>query len=192
MSEQLVRGYWLTGGIKFLRTHYAPEVNERLLGSLSKGLRSQLADIQPVRWYPRAHHVDIMSSIVSAHRDETSAYQSLLAYGQLVATDIAHGSFYSLMQILTTKLLAKKLPDFWVADHQSDGTLEADIAQVDEGRLALRLADLHGYQHVGVVALGWVKGLLVSLGHRDVQVKQTGWSLGQTTPSEIACEVRWS
>jgi hypothetical protein len=192
MSEQSVRGYWLTGGIKFLRTHYAPEANERLLGSLSKGLRSQLAEIQPVHWYPRAHHVEIMSAIVSAHRDETSASEGLLAYGQLVATDLAQGSLRPLVQILTTKLLAKKLPHFWDAEHQNDGRLEVDIAQVDEGRLALRLAALHGYHHVGVVALGWIKGFLLALGRRDVSVKQTGWSLGQTAPSEIACEVRWS
>lgn len=192
MNEQLVRGYWLTGGIKFLRTHYAPEVNERLLGSLSKGLRSQLAEIQPVQWYPRAHHVEVMSAIVSAQRDETSAYEGLLAYGQLVATDLAHGSLRPLVQILTPKLLAKKLPHFWEADHQGGGRLEADIAQVDEGRLALRLAALQGYQHVGVSALGWIKGFFLALGRREVTVKQTGWSLGQTAPSEMACEVRWS
>jgi hypothetical protein len=192
MSEQLVRGYWLTGGVKFLRTRHAPDVNERLLGALSKGLRSQLAEIQPVQWYPRAHHVEMMSSIVSAHRDETSAYEGLLSYGQLVATDLAQGSLRPLVQILTPKLLAKKLPHFWEADHQSDGVLEADIAQVDEGRLPLRLAALHGYQHVGVVALGWIKGFLLSLGRREVSVKQTGWSLSQTAPSEMACEVRWS
>jgi hypothetical protein len=134
----------------------------------------------------------MMMSIVSAHRDEASAYESLLAYGQLVATDLAQGSLRPLLQILTPKLLGKKLPHFWETDHQGDGTLETDIAQVDEGRLALRFAALHGYQHVGVVALGWIKGFLLSLGRRDVTVKQTGWSLAQTAPNEMACEVRWS
>jgi hypothetical protein len=192
MSEQQVRGYWLTGGIKFLRTRHAPETNERLLGSLSKGLRAQLAEIQPVQWYSRAHHVDILNAVVSAHRDETAAYESLLAYGQLVATDLAQGSLRPLVQILTPKLLAKKLPQVWEADHQSDGRLESDIAQVDEGRLALRLTTLQGYNHVGIVALGWIKGFLLALGHREVAVKQTGWSLAQAAPSEMACEVRWS
>jgi hypothetical protein len=192
MSEQLVRGYWLTGGIKFLRTHHAPDVNERLLGSLSKPLRAQLSEMQPVQWYSRAFHVEVMSSIVSAQRDENSAYEALLAYGQLVATDLAQGSLRPLVQILSPKLLAKKLPHFWEADHQGDGRLEADIAQVDDGRLPLRLAKLQGYQHVGVAALGWIKGLLLALGRREVSVKQTGWSLGTTAPSDMACEVRWS
>jgi hypothetical protein len=192
MSEQLVRGYWLTGGVKFLRTQHTPEANERLLGSLSKGLRSQLADVQPAQFYPRAHHVDMMNVVVSAHRDEASAYEALLGYGQLVASDAASGPLRALIQLLTPKLLAKKLPQLWVSDHQSDGALETDIAQIDEGKLALRLAALHGYRHVGVVALGWIKGLLMAVGPRDIAVKQTGWSLGQPAPSEMMGEVRWS
>jgi hypothetical protein len=151
-----------------------------------------LSEIQPVHWYPRAFHVEVMSSLVSAQRDESSALESLLAYGQLVATDLAHGSLRPLVQILSPKLLAKKLPHFWEADHQADGTLETDIAQVDDGRLPLRLMGLQGYQHVGIAALGWIKGFLLALGRREVSVKQSGWSLGKAAPSDMACEVRWS
>ena len=192
MSEQLVRGYWLTGGIKYLRTHQTPEANERLLGSLSKSFRSQLADIQPGQWYSRAHHVDLMNAMVSPYRDELAAYESLLTYGQLVATDLSTGVLRSLVQILTPKLLSKKLPQLWAADHRGDGSLETDIAQADEGRLALRFASLSSYQHVGIVTLGWIKGLLASLGRRDVVVRQTGWSLAQAAPREMSGEVRWS
>ena len=85
MTDQLLRGHWLTSGVKFMRTQYAPDVNERLLGSLPKALRAMLIDIQPAQWYSRAFHVDLLNAIVSAHRDEPSAYESLLAYGQLVA-----------------------------------------------------------------------------------------------------------
>jgi hypothetical protein len=133
-----------------------------------------------------------MGAIASAHRDETSVSESLLAYGQLVATDLAQGSLRPLIQILTPRLLAKKLPQFWEVEHQGDGRVEVDIAQVDEGRLALRLTALLGYHHVGVVALGWIRGFLLALGRREVSVKQTGWSLGQSAPSDVACEVRWS
>ncbi len=192
MSERVVRGNWLTGGVKFLRTHYPPETYERLLGSLPRPLRAQLAEIQPVQWYARAHHVDMLKAIVSAHRDEASAYESLLAYGQLVALDVASGPLRSLMQILTPKLLAKKLPNLWAGDHQDDGKLETDIAQIDDARLLYQLQAFQGYEHVGVVTLGWVKGFLMALGRRDVQVKQTGWSFAQAASSEMACEVRWS
>ena len=192
MSEHLVRGYWLTGGVKFLRSHYPVETNERLLGALPKALRALVLDIQPVQWYPRTHHVDMLNAIVSVHRDEASAYQSLAAYGQLVASDAAKGPLRPLMAILTPRLLARKLPDMWTSDHQSDGSLEVDIAQVDNARLGVRLARVQGYAHIGIVMLGWVQGLMSALGARDVVLKQTGWSLGHGAPEELACEVRWS
>jgi hypothetical protein len=192
MSEHVVRGFWLTGGIKFMRTQYPADVNERLLGALPRPLRASLADIQPVQWYARSHHAEMLNAIVSAHRDETSAFESLIGYGQLVAGDIASGALRPLMQILTPKLLAKKLPQMWAGDHQADGALEVDTAQVDDGRLLLKLSHLQNYPHVGVVTLGWIKGFLTSLGRRDVTVKQTGWSLGQAGPSELNGEVRWS
>jgi len=192
MSVHSVRGYWLTGGVKFLRTHYPAETNERLLGALPKALRALVLDIQPVQWYPRAHHVDMLNAIVSAHRDEASAYNSLSAYGQLVASDAAKGPLRPLMGILTPKLLARKLPDLWTSDHQNDGSLEVDIAEVDDARLGLKLAGLDGYPHVGVVTLGWIKGLVSALGVRDVVLTQTGWSLGHSAPGELTGQVRWS
>ena len=192
MSEHLVRGYWLTGGVKFLRSHYPAEINERLLGALPKALRALVLDIQPVQWYPRAHHVDMLNAIVSVHRDEASAHQSLSAYGQLIASDAAKGPLRPLMGILTPKMLARKLPDLWRSDHQSDGSLEVDIAQVDDARLGFKLAGVHGYAHIGVVTLGWIQGLVSSLGARNVVLKQTGWSLGHNAPEELTCQVGWS
>jgi hypothetical protein len=192
MTEQVVRGHWLTGGVKFLRSHYSPETSERLLGMLPKTLRALILEIQPVQWYPRALHVDMMKAIVSVHGDETSAYQSLLAYGELVAIDMGNGLFRSLVPILTPKLLARKLPKLWVGEHQSDGTLEVDIAHIDDGRLPFRLAALGDYPHVGIVTLGWIKGFLGALGGSNVVAKQTGWSLGHAAPNELSGEVRWS
>lgn len=192
MSEQMLRGYWLTGGVKFLRAHYPAELSERLLGALPKALRALVLDIQPVDWYPRAHHVDLLNAIASAHRDEASAYQSLSAYGQSVAHDAASGPLRPLMGIVTPRLLARKLPSLWANDHRSDGSLDVDIARVDDAWLGLKLSGLQGYAHVGVVTLGWVKGLVSGLGARNVVVKQSGWSLGQAGPAELTAEVRWS
>lgn len=192
MSEPMVRGYWLTGGVKFLRTHYPVDTSERLLGALPKALRALVLDIEPVQWYARAHHVDMLNAIVSVHRDEAAAYQSLTAYGQLVATDAASGPLRALMGIVSPRLLARKLPKMWANDHQGDGALDVDIARVDDAWLGLELSGLHGYAHVGVVTLGWVKGLMGALGAREVELKQAGWSLAHADPDELTGEVRWS
>jgi hypothetical protein len=192
MTEQLVRGSWLIGSLKFLRNRYSPETNEHLLGSLPKPLKTLLPELEPVAWYARDHHVSLLKALVSAHRDEAQAYQSLLDCGQSVAADMSNGPLRPLIQILTPKLFARKLPAFWASNHGADGKLEADIASLDESRLRLRLLAIQGYDHIGVVTLGWIKGLLMSLGRTSVVVEQSGWKLGQTAPSEMTCEVHWS
>ncbi len=192
MSELVVRGHWLTGAVKFLRASHSPEANERLLGSLPKPLRAQLADIQPVAWYARSYHVDLLRAIVSSHREQASAEASLLGYGELVASDAAKTALRPLLRIISPKLLARKLPELWVLDHQQDGRLEVDIAQVDEAKLALRFGGLEDYPHVGIATLGFVKGLLSALGRRQVRVQQQGWNLVRPAPDQLTCEVHWS
>jgi hypothetical protein len=97
-----------------------------------------------------------------------------------------------LFGILTPRLLSRKLPELWHNDHQTDGALEVDLGQLDDARMALKLTRLNGYPHVGVVGLGWVKGLMTAVGLRDVTVRQSGWSLSQTSPSELTGEVQWT
>ena len=192
MSEQYVRARWLIGGVKFLRSHYSPEVNEHLLGMLPRGLYASLAELQPAEWCERAHHVELLRVIAAAQRDESATFDSLVAYGQSVGADLAAGVLRPMLAIMTPRLLAKKLPQLWANEHQTGGRLESDIAHIDDGRLPLRIASAHGYDHVGVATLGGVKGLLGAVGCKDVSVKQTGWRLAQAAPAEMTCEVRWS
>lgn len=192
MNEPMIRGYWLTSAAKFLRAHYPPDTGERLLGSMPKPLKALLPNVYPVMWYSRAHHVDILNAIVAVARDEASAVDSLMAYGHTAATDLAMGPLRPLFPILTPRLLAKKLPDLWAGAHKDDGCLESDIADVDEGRLGLQISGLDGYEHVGVATLGWVRGLLVAVGKRNITVNQTAWSLAAPNPNNMSCEVQWS
>ncbi len=192
MSGQYVRGHWVIGGVKFFRSRYSHEANEQLLGLLPKGFYASIAELQPIAWCDRTHHVEVLKVIAGTQRDETAAYEGLLAYGQSIATDLANGALRPLLKLMTPKLLAKKLPQLWVSDHQADGRLESDIAQIEDGRLPLRMAAIGGYDHVGIATLGWVTGLLGALGCKDVKVQQTGWRLAQGSPPEMTCEVRWS
>lgn len=192
MSEPMIRAAWLIAGVKFMRAHFPAETNEYLLASLPKALRSSLAELQPVQWCPRGHHVEMLRAIAAAHRDEASAQASLLAYGQSVANDVTSGAWRPLSRILTPKLLGRKLPSLWTNDHQDDGVLDSDIAQIAEGRLPFTLSAIDGYENVGIATLGWLKGLLLVLGRKDVAVQQSGWSLQKPAPSAMTCEVRWS
>jgi hypothetical protein len=190
--NQQVRGIWLLSGIKFLRSHYPAEMGEHLLGALPGGLRSSISELQPASWYPRSYHVGLLKVITSSHRDEQSARDSLLAYGDMIAGDMTSGAWRPLVPILTPRLFAKKLPDMWLDNHQGYGTLESDIAEIDASRLPLHFSGIQEYDGIGIATLGWIRGWLGKIGLKDVTLTQTGWSLQQSAPNEMICEARWS
>lgn len=192
MTEQSVRGHWTTSALSFIDSHYSASTSERLVSDLPRELRQAVAQMGPAEWCPRNYHVDLMAAIVSVHDDENRAFQDLMTYGQYVAAEATAGPLRQFMLVATLKLFAKKLPQLWDRDHLGSGSLESDIAFLDEGRLPLRFSGIQGYDHVGPAMLGWVKTAITRFVGKTVYVKQGGWSLSQPAPREINCEVRWS
>ncbi len=192
MSEQSIRGHWVSAGVAFLGMHYPPDTSQRLLGDLSKELRLASAKLGPADWCPRSYHVELLRAIASVHSTEARAFEDLLAYGQYVGSEAANGPLKPFLLVCTLKLFARKLPSLWLRDHRDDGRLDSDIAQLEEARLGLQLSGIRGYDHVGVATLGWVKGALAKYQRRPILVKQSGWSLKQAAPAEMSCEVSWS
>jgi hypothetical protein len=192
MTDELVRGYWISGAVAFMGARYSSETTERLLSGLSKEVRVTLTQVDPIQWYPRSHHIELMNAIASVQKSEQGVYEDLVAYGQHVGAELASGPLRPFMLVVTLKLFAKKLPMLWVRDHQDDGKLESDIAQLDEARLPLRLSGIQGYDHIGVATLGWIKGAMTRFNRKGLQLKQSGWSLRLRGPAEMACEVSWS
>lgn len=192
MTEPLVRGYWITGAVAFLGARHSPETTERLLSGLPRGLRGSIVHLGPAEWCPRSHHVELMKAMTGLHTSEMRAYDDLLGYGQYVGNEISQGALRPFFTISPLKLFARKLPTLWSRDHQGDGKLESDFGQVDEGRIPLKLSGMGGYDHVGIAALGWIKGLMTGYDLKGVRVKQSGWSLANGAPDELTCEVVWS
>ena len=56
----------------------------------------------------------------------------------------------------------------------------------------LFLHGIAGYDHAGMVWLGWVRRVLEEVSGRSVDAKQTGWGWQSPGPEEIVCEIRWS
>lgn len=192
MSEQMVRGYWANGALSFIDNHYSASTSERLIAGLPRELRESVAQLGPAAWCPRSQHVELMHVIASVHNDEARAFEDLMEYGYYVGSEVTAGPLRQFMLVVTLKLFAKRLPQLWERDHLACGSLEADIAWLDDGRLPLRLTGAQGYDHAAPAMLGWVKAALQRFVGKSVYVKQTGWSLSQPSPRDIQCEVRWS
>jgi hypothetical protein len=56
----------------------------------------------------------------------------------------------------------------------------------------VRLSDVAGVDHNGVVTLGWIKFGMKALGKTGVRITQTGWTLAAPAPGEVAYEIRWA
>jgi hypothetical protein len=193
MTEDEVRGYWISGAVSFIGVHYPRETGRRLLDGLTRDLRIAAPRIEPATWCTRAQHVELLRAIASASSDEHAIYEDLIAYGQFVASEATNDALRPFMSIVSPRLFTKKLPELWERDHRGgESKLESDFSQVDEAKLPLRLSGIRGYDHVGVAMLGWIKGALASLVGKTPLVKQSGWSLRHVAPSEMVCEMNWS
>jgi hypothetical protein len=192
MTDEEVRGYWLSGAVAFIGVHYPSETGRRLLEGLTQEVRSAATHAEPAGWYPRAHHVELMRAIASANKDEHRIFDDLVHYGQFVGSEATNGVLKPFMSIVSPRVFAKRLPELWARDHRGESQLESDFSQIDEARVPLRLLGIRGYDHVGVAMLGWIKVALTGLLRKTPSLKQTGWSIRHAAPSEMVCEVTWS
>jgi len=192
MTDEHVRGHWLSGAVAFMTVHFPAETGHRLLENLARDVRLAAPRVGLAEWCPRTHHVELLRAIASVSQDERGVFDDLVAYGQFVATEATRGPLKPLLSIVTPRMFAKRLPDLWAMDHRGESKLDSDFALLDEGRLVLRLSGIRGYDHVGVARLGWVKSTLGELIGKTPQLKQSGWGLRHSAPSEMTCEVTWS
>jgi hypothetical protein len=191
MTDEKVRGYWLGGAPEFVRIHFPADQGRRLLEGLPQELKLSIDRVEPAAWYPRAHHVALLRALGSMAKEEDRVFEDLLNYGQFVATRAFAGELKPFMAIVSPRLFVKKLPDLWARDHRGESKLEGDFAKLEEARLPLKLSGIRGYDHVGVVTLGWIKTAIGTLVGRTPRVKQAGWSVRHSAPSEMLCEVSW-
>lgn len=190
--EDLVKAHWITGAPGFLKMHVAEDVGQRLKESLPAETRRSLTELEPVQWCSRQHHVEIMKAIAALKKAEADAFQDLSSYGEYVARVRLEGSWRHLLPVLSLKLFAKNLPLIWTREHQDGSVLDVDMAPIEEGRLPWRIIGAQGYDHVAIVALGWVKEIVAQLTRRQVRMRHQGWSLRTPASDEIQCEVSWS
>jgi len=190
--EPMIRGYSVKQQLNFLQTQYEPGVAERLFSQIPGGVRDGVSNIKPAEWYPRQYSVEILRAIAS-HRgkDETAVQGDLVRCGTFIATEATNTFLKILMKMLTPAIFAKKIPEFWQRD-QKGGHFEVDTSNAKDGHLTLKLCDVEGFDHIGVLSMGWISFGLKSLGKNDVVVAQHGWSLGSPGPKTISYDVKWA
>lgn len=186
-----IRGYSLKQTAKYLETKFDPDTRRRVSDGLPAPVRSLLGSFEPGEWYPRDYSASLFRAIAAARNTEGGAYQDLVQCGEFIASEATNTFLKLLMKIMSPTLFAKKVPEFWKRD-QRGGYFEADVSRADDSLIKMRLADVEGYDHIGIVSIGWIQFGMTSLGKKNVQVKQQGWSLSTPGPREIDYEITWS
>jgi hypothetical protein len=186
-----IRGYSLKQTAKYLDTKFDADTRRRTADVLPQQVRSLMTSFEPAEWYPRDYSVALFRAIAAAKNDEAGSFQDLVQCGEFIASEATNTFLKLLMRIMSPTLFAKKVPEFWQRD-QRGGFFEVDVSKADDKRIGMRLADVQGYDHIGIVSIGWIQFGMTALGKKDVKVKQDGWSLAKPGPAEIKYEITWS
>jgi len=191
MTTPMVRGYSLRQTARYLETSFDGETRKKLLDGLPATVRTEMASFAPADWYPREYSVALFRAIAQAKNDEQGSYKDLVACGELIASEATNTFLRLLMRIMSPTLFAKKVPEFWKRD-QRGGYFEADVSRAEQAEIRMKLADVDGYDHIGIVSIGWIQFGMAALGKKGVSIQQRGWSLSQPAPREIEYEITWS
>lgn len=190
MSAGLVRGHWLLGATEIIRA--LSDEGAVCTDAFAKleDISGHLESIDAYTWCPRGLHLQMLSAIAAASRDEASAMRHLARCGQRASSSAGAGDpfFRAALKIMTPALLTRSISRLWALEHQGDEAFELAEHDAERGRAVLRLTRAQSYSHIAPVALGWVKSLWGEQGGA-VEVKQEGWKLLAPSPGEVRYEV---
>lgn len=190
-TTPMIRGYAIIQTARYLQTQFSPEQSRRGMAALPAAIRDAIPTWKPGEWYPRETTIALYRAIAGLGGDEPKVYEDLVRCGEFIASEAA-GTFLRLvMRIMTPVLFASKIPDFFRRDH-SAGSFEVDTSRAKEALISMRLVDVAGFDHIGVVSIGWIKFGMKSLGKTGVTIKQRGWTLAAPGPGEVSYEIRWA
>jgi hypothetical protein len=189
-TTPMIRGYSLQQTAKYVETKLQPGARQLALDSLPGDVRTRMNAFAPAEWYPRTYSAALFRAI-AGDQPEADAYRSLVGCGEFIASEATNTFLKMLMRIMTPTLFAKKVPEFWKRD-QRGGQFVADVSKADQGLIRMRLEDVEGYDHIGIVSIGWIQFGMTALGKKDVRIAQHGWSQDAPAPRAVEYEVAWS
>lgn len=183
-----MRGYVLSSAASYLREIAGEQRAAEITASFSPHLREALAAVRPAGWCSAEDLSEAYRAVASISKgDEAKTRDSLIECGRYTAREASNTFLKLLMKLLTPSMFAKKLPDFWARDC-TGGKIEV---QLQDDRLVNRLTNMDGLEHIGPVAVGYVKFALEAMGKTITETKLYDWSLQNPGPSTCSFELHW-
>ena len=190
MTDQVIRGYLIHGCMDYIDSFDADE-RRRIYENIASDVSRDRASYDKMLWYPLRTISQFYGAIGKLHpTDEVKAYNALLECGRFIAEAATNTFLKLLMRIMTPAVFGKKAPDLWARDHRY-GRMEADVADLANNHLIIRLHDVGGYHHAGPVAAGFGMFALKSVGANEIDVKVGDWSIANPDPPQVRIDMRW-
>jgi hypothetical protein len=188
MSEIEGRGYILASTVSFLREKAGSDA-EVVLAGLSSELKQVLGAVQPAGLYPIRLFGELNQAIVDhlARDDEAKARQVLLDCGRHMGREASNTFLKLLMKVLTPKLIAKKLPDFWKRDF-TGGHIEVELGA---SHLDFKILGMDAHNHLCPVSAGWTGFNLELMGQKISEIQIHNWSLSEPAQDGSWFRLSW-
>jgi hypothetical protein len=183
--EPMIKGYCVRGVAQHIL------VTSELLQRLDPAVRllaEQAAKGGSNEWRPRAQIITLLRAIASLHDNDEGARRALMAAGHRVGQGATNTFLRLLLKVLTPKIFAAKIPDFYKRDHRGG---HIDIVDLKDKSLHLRINDIAGFDHMAPLSAGWMSQGLSAMGVKLISVSATPWSLDSPAPPTVDFVAHW-
>src|ERR1700722_8696935 len=114
--EGMIKGYSVRASAQFILEEEG--LSDHMPAEFLQVVAAKTSTLKPGHWYPRAEVMTLWRAVAEAGDSEATAYDNLVRCGEFSANAAAGTFLKFLLKVLTPRMFARKLPDFWAHDHQ--------------------------------------------------------------------------
>jgi hypothetical protein len=169
MANVEVRGNCISAVLGYLEQAYDAERRRRVVTAIPPEAIAAMNEAQDKGFYPASYFCAGLQAVAETSSSLEEARREVINVGNYIASASIASFMRLIMKMMTPKLLAHKLPDFFAKDFRNTrARLIAEVSQAGEMKVsALDFAEL---PYVACAAVGWVRTGLEGIGCRVVAV----------------------
>lgn len=189
-TERTSRGYMITSSVAYIEKAYDRATQEKILNSMPERIRSLIANVDKVGWYPVEDVAEIFRAVANHHHaTDGRVLEALEGVGRSIGETATNTFLKLVLKLLTPSLFASKMGRFWPRDNRC-GTLKCTEFNEAEKLIRAELTGMTGYDFIGPVVAGFLLYTLEGLGLKSSSVTYP-WNFEVPGPDAIVYEYRW-
>lgn len=189
MGTTEVRGNCTAALLDYVDQTYDAERRQKVLASIPRDVVAAMQQANEKSWHPAAHFSQGLKAIADASASLEEARTEVVNVGTHIANASIESFMRLIMKMMTPKLLAHKLPDFFAKDFRNtEARLVADASRAKQGEMKVMSRNMQDLPYVSCAAVGWLKAGLAGIGCKGLMVE--GPSEDWTLPDDEFV-IRW-